>query len=130
MNIKLNIKRVLAECRTLIFISDKVERLPEYSLEYAGKLVLKIHPKGYNMQIKKYKDNGLSEYDIDLHGHDEEKEYTHNGIHIHYYEWRFNKKLNKNVYIRLPGKNLTDEEYKFLQNINYNDLIQIQVRYI
>ena len=81
------------------------------------------------MQIRKYKSNGRAEYDIDLHDHDEDKEYTHGGIHIHYFGWRYIKKLNENKYIRLTGRNLTDEEYEFLQNIDYRDLIQIQVRY-
>ena len=110
---------------------NEVEKLPEFSKELAGKIVLKIHPKGFKMQIRKYKSDGYPEYDIDLHDHNEkEKEYTNGGIHIHEFEWKFIKKLKRNKYIRLGGRNLTDEEYEFLQNINYKDLIQIQVRYI
>lgn len=124
-------KTITIFCKVFFNVSDSVERLPKYSQEYAGKIVLKIHPKGHKMQIRKYKSNGYAEYDIDLHDHDEEeKNYTHDGVHIHEFGYRFKKELNRAVYTRLPGRNLTDEEYEFLQNINYENLIQIQVRYI
>ena len=127
MNKLLN--KTIAICKVFFNVLDSVEKLPEYEPKYADKLVLKIHPKGHHMQIRKYKNNGRAEYDIDLHDHDEDKEYTHGGIHIHYFGWRYIKKLNENKYVRLTGRNLTDEEYEFLQNLDYRNLIQIQVRY-
>ena len=124
-------KTITILCKVFFNATNEVEKLPEFSKELAGKIVLKIHPKGFKMQIRKYKSDGYPEYDIDLHDHSEkEKEYTNGGIHIHEFEWKFIKKLKRNKYIRLGGRNLTDEEYEFLQNINYKDLIQIQVRYI
>ena len=105
------INKTIAICKVFFNISNKVEQLPDISKKYAGQYVLKTHPKGHIMQLRLYNSKGRPEFDIDLHDHDEDKEYTHGGIHIHEYKWKFNKQINKNIYKRQHGRNLTDEEY-------------------
>ena len=88
-------KNTLYKAYRVFFIDfNKVERLPETSEKYAGQIVLKVHPKGYYMQLKSYGKDGQSEFDIDLHDHDEDdKHYTHNGIHIHEYKLTYINKF-------------------------------------
>lgn len=126
-------KKTLYKIYRVFFVDfNKVGRLPEVSEKYAGKIVLKIHPKGFYMQLKSYGKDGQSKFDIDLHGHDEdEKEYSHNGIHIHEYELKYIKKFKTYKYIRQKGRNLTDEEYEnYIKNLDIESLIKIQVNYI
>lgn len=110
---------------------NKIEKLPEKSEELAGQYVLKIHPKGYVMQLRLYNSKGRPEFDIDLHDHDEEKEYTHGGIHIHEYKWRYEKRIKRSIYERQSGRNLTNDEYvTYIKNLDFSKIKQIQVRYI
>lgn len=58
------------------------------------------------------------------------KEYSHGGIHIHEYKWEFNKHINKNIYKRQSGRNLTNEEYiTYIEGLDFSNIVQIKVRY-
>ena len=124
------INKAIAICKVFFNVSNSAERLPNICKEYAGQYVLKIHPRGYIMQLRLYNSKGRPEFDIDLHDHDEDKEYSHGGIHIHEYKWQFNKHANKSIYKRQNGRNLTDEEYNtYIKGLDFSNIIQIKVRY-
>lgn len=67
------INKAIAICKVFFYVSNKIDKLPEISKKYAGKYVLKIHPKGFVMQLRLYNSKGRPEFDIDLHDHDEEE---------------------------------------------------------
>ena len=124
------INKAIAICKVFFNVSNRVERLPDVYKEYAGQYVLKIHPKGYIMQLRLYNNKGRPEFDIDLHDHDEDKECSHGGIHIYEYKWKFDKHINKNIYKRQSGRNLTDEEYiTYIEGLDFSNIVQIKVRY-
>ena len=130
---KLFAKTLCVLYRVFFIDSNKgIEQLPEVSLEHAGQIVLKVHPKGHYMQLKSYRKDGQSEFDIDMHDHNEDdKDYTHNGIHIHEYKLTYIKKFKAYKYKRQKGRDLTDEEYKcYIEDLNIENLTKIHVGYI